>query len=122
MGYMKHHAIVMVAGDHHKQPDVAAFRESLPARWRPLVIGPIGSVINDYHLYAFLPDGSKEGWTDSDDGDIYRERFRALFAFRHAGGSSPFAGVQISLSEDFRQDSFERFPDNGERADKEDDQ
>jgi len=59
--------------------DLAAFRESLPENWRPLVIGPVEAVVNGYAWLAFLPDGSKEGWEDSDLGDEYQERFRALF-------------------------------------------
>ncbi len=82
MGYIKHDAIlVTVYADiiDAEPPDIDAFRASLPREWRHLVVGPLPSVISGYASYAFLPDGSKEGWPTSEDGDRYRGRFVALF-------------------------------------------
>lgn len=82
MGYTRHNAIIVTAAGYAMEgrfdaspPDVGAFRESLPEAWRHLVIGPVKSIVNDYQSFAFLPDGSKEGWDTSDDGDRYRQRF-----------------------------------------------
>jgi hypothetical protein len=101
MGYMRHNAIVAVvngyvlAGDPAKlgwpaPPDVEAFRASLPADWQRLVVGPIKSIVNDYVTFVFAADGSKEGWSDSDDGDRYRQQFLDMFRFAYEDGSSPF--------------------------------
>ena len=81
MGYIAHDAIIAVAFPAFggELPAVEAFRESLPEEWRPLVIGPIATIVNMDSVYAFLPDGSEEGWGTSNDGDQYREEFRALF-------------------------------------------
>lgn len=88
MGYMRHTALLVMTSRDLEREDVgqrvAEFRESMEPRFRPLLVGPIPSVVNNYAIYAFLPDGSKEGWTDSDKGDQYRLAFRALFAQEHA--------------------------------------
>ena len=78
MGYFAHDAILAVAWEG-AEVDIDAFRDSLPDEWRPLVIGPIPAVVNFDEFYAFLPDGSKEGWFTSHDGDEYRKRFVELF-------------------------------------------
>jgi hypothetical protein len=97
MGYMRHNAVIVTAADYAMRgeygvaaPDVEAFRESLPEEWRRLLVGPVQSVMNGYLSFAFLPDGSKEGWGDSDLGDEFRQRFIDLFAFAYEDGSTPF--------------------------------
>jgi hypothetical protein len=60
--------------------ELEGFRASLPGDdWRALVIGPVPAVIESNPWVAFLPDGSNEGWADSDLGDELRERFLNLF-------------------------------------------
>jgi hypothetical protein len=100
MGYIAHDAVMVTASDYADMPDVEAFRQSLPEEWRPLVIGPIRSVINGYLNFAFLPDGSKEGWDTSDQGDEYRQRFADLFSAGHEDGSSPFNVVKVRYGGD----------------------
>lgn len=78
MGYIKHSAVIITVHGPHTV-DIEAFRESLPEEFRPLVIGPVYSVVNMYTTYAFLPDGSKEGWAESEQGDQFREAFINLF-------------------------------------------
>ena len=98
MSYPRHNAVVVVASavvfsslfSDLTPPDVDGFRASLPEQWRPLVVGPIPSVINGYVTYLFAPDGSGEGWEDSDDGDRYRHQFIELFNFKYSDGSSPY--------------------------------
>lgn len=104
MGYIAHDAVLVtlsgyVRDGEHKivMPDIEAFRQSLPEEWRRLVIGPVEAVVNDYWNCAFLPDGSKEGWDTSDQGDEYRERFVALFSAGYEDGSSPFDVVRVKV-------------------------
>lgn len=98
MGSLAHHAVLV----HDWQTEngnperVAAFRAALPEAWQRLVVGPITTVVNGAKVYAFLPDGSKEGWPTSDEGDRFREEFAALFAGTYAdvaivrfGGDAP---------------------------------
>lgn len=82
------------------KPDIDGFRDTLPDDWKPLLIGPIPSIVNDTHTLVFLPDGSKEGWGLSDDGDKYREQLAALFSFAYGDGSSPFGVVHVRFGGD----------------------
>jgi hypothetical protein len=107
MGYMAHDAVLVTingyvrrGGGEITMPDVDAFRETLPVKWRPLVIGPVQSVTNDYWSCAFLPDGSKEGWRDSDLGDEYRRQFADLFSAGYEDGSSPFSVAMVRFGGD----------------------
>jgi hypothetical protein len=108
VGYIAHDAVLVTASDYVLDskpggigmPDVDAFRASLPEEWRQLVIGPVGSVVNGYLSYAFLPDGSKEGWDTSDRGDEYRRQFAALFSAGYEDGSSPFDVVTVRYGGD----------------------
>jgi len=111
MGYIEHAAVIVTVSDYANDdrdlapgPKVEAFRESLPEEWRALVIGPVRAVVNGYGTYAFLPDGSKEGWRDSDQGDEYRSQFTAIFAFRYEDGSSPFDAVEVRYGGDFQME------------------
>jgi len=103
MGYERHDAVIVVVSGYQAPPDVDAFRESLPEEWRRLVIGPVESIANGYKIFAFLPDGSKEGWAPSDDGDKYRYRFRQLFGFEYKDGSSPFSVCWVNFGGDDRK-------------------
>lgn len=87
MGYFAHDAVIVTTNDYWPEtlPNIEEFRESLPEEWRPLVIGPVSGVVNGYITYAFLPDGSKEGWDDSDLGDDYRRWFADLFKTEERG-------------------------------------
>jgi hypothetical protein len=107
MGYIAHDAVLVTAsgyilddGSGIAMPDVEAFRQSLPEEWRRLVVGPVGSVMGGYLHFAFLPDGSKEGWPDSDLGDEYRKRFAELFSAGYEDGSSPFDVVMVRYGDD----------------------
>lgn len=99
MGYMRHDSVIVVVQDYALDrpgmPDVDAFRQTLPEEYQPLVVGPIPAMINGYVTYFFAPDGSKEGWPESDAGDEYRDRFVELFNFGHADLSSPFDVTRV---------------------------
>ena len=86
MGYIKHECVITVLYDRDV-PEVAeveelrqamaAASESLHPRGSGLenwLLGPARG-INGYTTYVFAPDGSKEGWEDSDIADEFRARF-----------------------------------------------
>jgi len=105
MGHVVHHAVIVTIPEYiynarerrHEglMPDIDAFRASLPAHWQPLLVGPIPSVVEGYATYMFAPDGSKEGWPDSNQGDEYRQQFADLFRFRYEDGGTPFEVVEV---------------------------
>lgn len=100
MGYFAHD-VVLVTGGPDMEEKVSAFRDSLPEEWRKLVVGPVPSVVNFESNYVFLPDGSKEGWPTSDQGDKYRREFTKLFQ-----ESSQFYGdvLTVRFGGDYRRD------------------
>ncbi|AIK69270.1 hypothetical protein PBI_MINERVA_61 [Mycobacterium phage Minerva] len=69
MGYMRHHAIVVTSWDQKLLAEAHAKAVELGACVSPLVDGRI----NMYQSFLVAPDGSKEGWDTSDEGDAQRE-------------------------------------------------
>lgn len=71
MGYIRHHAIVVTShGDHAFN----AHRKAVLI-FGHLVSNIIDSEFNGYMSFFIAPDGSKEGWSDSDDYDSKRNEF-----------------------------------------------
>lgn len=119
MGYMRHNAVIVTAAGYAMKgradlpaPDVEAFRQSLPAEWQPLIVGQVPVVVNDFVSFAFLPDGSNEGWDDSGLGDQYRQQFIDLFSFAYEDGSTPFDVLVI----DARFGGDGPYPEDGPKA------
>lgn len=103
MGYVAHDAVLVTTETYRAGglPDMDAFRAEMPPEFRQLVIGPVETAINGTVCYAFLPDGSKEGWGHSDQGDLWRERFKALFQFAYDDGSSPDDVIEVRFGADY---------------------
>lgn len=103
MGYIAHDAVIATVCNYMEsemREAVDAFRAGLPERWRGLVVGPIPAITNGGETYFFAPDGSKEGWDTSDEGDEYRAQFIALFSYRHEDDSSPHDVVTVRYGRD----------------------
>lgn len=82
MGYMFHSAAVATIATK-LIPEFEEWRKSLSDDFRDCVVGPIRG-INGYDFIAFLPDGSKEGWTTSDEADAARVYMLEHFAMEGA--------------------------------------
>lgn len=82
MGVIKHEVDIAQFDDDRPEQYAAlvAWRDQLLPQWRALVVGPVTALVNGYVWFVMLPDGSKEGWNTSDDGDRYRDEFRRLAA------------------------------------------
>lgn len=72
MGYIKHNAIIVTCWDSEKIVAAGDFARELGL----CVLGPSPEAINGYRTILICPDGSKEGWADSDQGDERREALR----------------------------------------------
>lgn len=79
MGYMRHHAIVVTSWKHELLEEAHAKAVELGARdpevvgsrlWQVSEITPEST--NGYRSFFVAPDGSKEGWDTSDQGDTNR--------------------------------------------------
>ena len=90
MGYMRHELIYVatvysrIDSPRRSCPDLYAkftakvneLRAAMPEAYRALLVGPIPHVCNGTESWAFFPDGSKEDWAESDEGDRWRHQFR----------------------------------------------
>ena len=102
MGYIKHHAIIVtsysrehLARAHTKAGMLFAGVTAIT----PMMPGHTSS----FESFAVLPDGSKEGWDESDNGDAARIAFkRWLDRQRWSDGSSPLEWCEVFYSADDR--------------------
>lgn len=75
MGYIKHHAIVATGWDTKRiMPSYGLALSIFGDSVSELVQSPV----NGYVSFFIAPDGSKEGWVDSDNGDKNRETFMRM--------------------------------------------
>jgi len=111
MGYIQHDALIVVLDRDH--PRCAEVEQRL-TKWRAeievddenygseafraLIVGPVPAVANNYVTWAFLPDGSKEGWEPSDEGDRLRDEFKAIV-------EGCGEGVHVRFGEDHRSEA-----------------
>ena len=97
MGYIRHHAIIVTSWD--KDLLVKAYFKAFEYNNQ---ITPItDGVINGYCSFLIVPDGSKEGWPESDDGDISRKKFiEWLELQKYDDGSSSLSYVEIQFGDD----------------------
>lgn len=73
MGHIAHHTIVVTSwrGESIKSAQLEA-RRTFGSN---AVSSVKTSIVNSYYSFFVAPDGSKEGWTESDLGDGRRKRF-----------------------------------------------
>lgn len=72
MGYIKHHAIVVTSVC---EEDIKKAHEKAKKIFPTLVSEIITTAVNYYNSFFISPDGSKEGWQTSNEGDVSREKF-----------------------------------------------
>jgi hypothetical protein len=73
MGYISHHAIIVTNWD---EAEAKQAREKAITIFSEDQVSPImQSPINAYHTFFIGPDGSKEGWHDSELGNDQRKVF-----------------------------------------------
>jgi hypothetical protein len=99
MGWIRHHGIVVTSWD--KDLIEKAHWE---ARERfDAVTEIVDSGINYYRTFLIPPDGSKEGWDDSDAGDARRADYIAwLRSLAHEDGSSSIDWLEYQHDTDNR--------------------
>lgn len=84
MGYIRHRLLIgetPVLSEPRAEwmAKFTTWRASLPENWQRLIISPVDGIVNHNQWIVFLPDASKEGWPESDQGDKYARQFCALF-------------------------------------------
>lgn len=102
MGYMVHHAILVTTFDEQRakiaHKKAIEIFDNLVSE---VVTQMRESVVNGYHSFTVFPDGSKDGWTDSDTGDQHRAAFiEWLESQRYEDRSSPYDWVEVQYGDD----------------------
>jgi len=86
MGYLKHHSIVVTGWDsekvkeaHQKAKEIFEKKFSIEPFNLPfgtrIISNILDGLMNDQTSFFIAPDGSKEGWKTSDNGDEARKEF-----------------------------------------------
>lgn len=97
MGYMRHNAIVVTSWKEEAIKNAAAMAEKIGLR----VLSQSEEVMNGYRSLLVCPDGSKEGWEESDRGEEKRGEFKKwLNEQRYEDGSSALEWVEIAYGSD----------------------
>lgn len=97
MGYMRHHGIVVTSFSDEKIREAHKAAKNTGLTLTNLVRSPV----NGYSTFFVCPDGSKEGWWDSDNGDSQRGSFiKWLEGERYEDGSTIFAWAEIQYGDE----------------------
>jgi hypothetical protein len=110
MGYMRHHTIVVTSWDEKKlqvaHDKAVELFHKVPidinrGNTQSLVSPIVNGVVNGYGSFFIAPDGSKEGWEDSDNGDKAREAFINYCREQaYDDGSNSLSYVEIQFGDD----------------------
>lgn len=123
MGFMRHHAILVTTYDFEKvglaygqavkvfQSDSVSL-DSTKITPADMVTPILQSPVNGYYTFAIFPDGSKEGWSESEAGNAMRATFlRYLDGQRYADGSSPLKWAEVQYGDDNHETLIVRHSD-----------
>lgn len=99
MGHIKHHAITVTTFDEKEIQIAHRFAKSL---FGDQVTEVIKSPINAWFSFLIGPDGSKEGWGDSEVGDKNRDQFRTFVESQNDpdDGSNSLKYIEYFYGED----------------------
>lgn len=108
MGYMRHHAIIVTGClDGYVE---RAFARAASLGMKPTPIS--AETTNGYRSFLVPPDGSKERWDESDEGDSKRERLIVfLNSLRYDDKSSPVDWIEVQFGDDERVSKVTRHSD-----------
>ena len=120
MGYMRHHAIIVTGNSDDEELQKVRNRcdDINQASGNPCQVSLIyPSKRNHYGTFFIAPDGSKEGWDVSDDGDLCRTQIiEYLDTLRFGDNSTSFKYVEVQYGDDdheskvLRHSEDERLP------------
>lgn len=109
MGYMRHHAIIVTSFDekrlkraHRKLKAIIKSHNDDSALQVSMAVTPISKgTVNGYASFMLAPDGSKEGWPQSDRGNVVRNEFVTwLNEQAFDDGSNCLTYVEVQFGDD----------------------
>jgi hypothetical protein len=105
MGYMRHHAIIVTSF----QDDILLKAHNQAERMFGKISEILVSDVNGYSTFFIPPDGSKEGWPESDAGDKSRSAFMDWCdAQAYEDGSNSIVAVELRYGDEEKKDMIER--------------
>ncbi len=108
MGYERHHAIVVSSWNEDRVVNARHKAGAIGCQVSDIV----KSAINDHTSFLIAPDGSKEGWDESYEGDKRRDKFVTwLDTQRHEDSSSMYKWVEVQYGDDERVTKVVRHSD-----------
>lgn len=115
MGYMRHHAIIVTSWDEALLK--TAHSEALNVFGDGAVSPLLAEGVNGDRTFLVGPDGSKEGWPESDQGDTRRARFVDWLRAQtdDEDGSSTLCWVEVQYGDDDGDTRIVRHSDEGLR-------
>lgn len=100
MGYMRHHAIVVSTWNYELLKQAYALAKSLGMSVSNITV----EVINGYKSFLVAPDGSKEGWDESNLGDKQRKKLiKWMDAQRYEDDSTSLDWVVVQFGDEEHQ-------------------
>ncbi len=112
MGYMRHHAIVVTSWNLELLASAHATAVGLGMS----VTNITDQVTNGYQSFLVAPDGSKEGWGHSTEGDCRRAAFIDwLDAQRYEDDSTPLGWVEVQFADEEKETRIVRDSDEHQR-------
>jgi len=99
MGWMRHHGIVVTSWDRPLL--LTAHGKACQVFPEGHITEPTEKQTNGYSSFLVAPDGSKEGWEESDEGDCRRREFIDWLRTQvHEDGSSNLDWIEYSHDAD----------------------
>lgn len=119
MGYIKHHSLIVSSWNLEAMEKAHQVVEGILKEYgaphsngtaadASALLTPLAPyIVNGGASFAVLPDGSKEGWGDSDNGDAARDRIAEwLDAQAYDDGSNVYDWVELSFPGDVSGDAL----------------
>lgn len=115
MGYIRHHAIIVTSWKQNKIEEA----HRVACDIFPVVSEITKNIVNHYMSFFIPPDGSKEGWDESEIGNKRRDKFITwLDKQRWGDGSTCLGWVEIQYEDDDGVNKITRNSDEEERVER----
>ena len=99
MGYNRHHAIIVTISDEVEV--VEAHDKATEIFGHSAMVSPVVmSKANSHYSFFVGPDGSKDGWESSNQGDQDRKAFIAYIRSRRCTDGSGWSYVEVQFGDD----------------------
>lgn len=100
MGIINHNAVIATTQINNKYVELQnwVINDCTPEQQKMFLFGPM--TINGTQTVTLVPDGSKEGWSESEIGDALRQSLiDRLEQDKYDDGSSPWKWIEVGYGE-----------------------